>query len=367
MTLAKPLIIVHTESSCGWGGQEIRILNEAQGLLERGHQVHLLCVDTSNIYREAQKRGIPATVLPIGRKNIKGLLALRQWFESHPVDVVNTHSSTDSWLTALARIGLSKKLPVVRTRHISARIAPGAATRWLYQKGCEFVVTTGEQLRDYVMAQTGLPSTRVRSIPTGIDTHTFVPGDRLAARQALGLPLDKTIIGIVATIRTWKGHVYLLEAIARLQSEDVYILIVGEGPNQLNVQAAVIAQQLQDKVRFAGQQANVVPWLQAMDIFALPSYANEGVPQSLMQAMLCGIAVVSTPVGSIGELVKPAVTGLVVEPKSAPALAAVLQQLLDDPALKQRLADNARQHALHHCSLDSMLTQMEEVFLSQIR
>ncbi|MDD5250026.1 MAG: glycosyltransferase family 4 protein, partial [Rhodocyclaceae bacterium] len=124
--------IVHTEASCGWGGQEIRILTEAQGLIGRGHQVSLLCPAEAPIFREAERYGVPAEALPIGRKNLRGWLALRRWLKHHAVDVVNTHSSTDSWLAALACAFRAEAPAIVRTRHISAAVPRNATTRWLY-------------------------------------------------------------------------------------------------------------------------------------------------------------------------------------------------------------------------------------------
>ncbi len=364
MTIDRKLRIVHTESSCGWGGQEIRILTESQGMLERGHSVHLLCVQDSNIHREALKRGIPVTALPIARKKLKGVFALRTWLKANPVDVINTHSSTDSWLVALARIGLG--IPVVRTRHVSAVIPDNAATRWLYTRGCDFVVTTGEQLRQHVIERVEALPEKVMSVPTGIDERKFVPGDGAAARISLGLPVDARIVGIVATIRTWKGHIYLVEALAKLQRDDVYLLIVGDGPNQANVQAAIDQHQLNERVIFAGQQDNVVPWLQAMDIFALPSYANEGVPQSLMQAMMCGIPVISTPVGSIAELIVEGESGILVPPKDSEALVTGLGYMLAEAEYRHDRSRNALAHVRSNYTMQKMINDMEKVFQSLI-
>ena len=75
--------IVHTEASCGWGGQEIRILTEAEGMLRRGHRVTLLCPPEARILVEAQQRKIPVVALPIGRKRLQGVLALRRWLKAH--------------------------------------------------------------------------------------------------------------------------------------------------------------------------------------------------------------------------------------------------------------------------------------------
>ena len=97
--------ILHTEASRGWGGQEIRILTEAAGMIARGHAVELACPADARIFAEAPRYGIPAHALPIGRKNLAGLRAMRAFLRDHPCDVINTHSSTDTWLVALASLG----------------------------------------------------------------------------------------------------------------------------------------------------------------------------------------------------------------------------------------------------------------------
>lgn len=357
----KSLSIVHTEASLGWGGQEIRILTEAAGMIQRGHQVTLLCPPQARIYAEAQNRGIPVVALPIGRKNLRGVLALRRWLKTHAADVINTHSSTDAWLAALAVQTLGKPVPIVRTRHISAPIPHNFATRWLYQRASHHIVTTGERLREELIGVNRFPAAAITSVPTGVDTTHFVPGDKAAVRQQLGLPLDAPIIGIVATLRSWKGHRYLVEAFAALP-DTTRLLIVGDGP----VKAALLAQieqlGLAGRVIMPGNQSDVLPWLQAMDVFALPSYANEGVPQAILQAMLCGLPIISTPVGSIQEAVEHEHTGLIVEPQNASALRQAIEKLLADPELRQKLGSAARERALARFGFEAMVERMEAIF-----
>jgi glycosyltransferase involved in cell wall biosynthesis len=99
-----------------------------------------------------------------------------------------------------------------------------------------------------------------------------------------------------------------------------------------------------------------------LDIFALPSYANEGVPQAILQAMLCGLPVVSTPVGSIQEAVQHPQTGLIVAAHDAEALRQALEQLLENSELRQVLGKAAREAALAKFGLEAMLDKMETVF-----
>ncbi|MBF0625486.1 MAG: glycosyltransferase family 4 protein [Magnetococcales bacterium] len=363
MTSQPLLHILHTEASEGWGGQEIRILTEAAGLIGRGHRVELVCTPDSTILRAAPGYGVPVTALPIGRKNWRGWQALREFLIRRQPDVVVSHSSTDSWLTAIARLSLPHPPPLVRLRHISAPVPHNALTRWLYLRASRQIVTTGEALKQTLMRDNGYPPERLVSIPTGIDLTRFTPGNRAAARAATGLPAAGPLLGIIATLRSWKGHDDLLDAFALLARDSPHptLVIVGDGPRQAAIEARIANHGLGQRVILAGKQTDVVPWLRALDIFVLPSYANEGVPQALMQAMACGLPVVTTPVGSIPEIIEPGVTGLLVPPRDPPCLARELALLLNDPHRRAMLGAGALAMARWRCGLEIMLDRMEDL------
>ena len=356
----RPLTIVHTESSLGWGGQEIRILSESQGLARRGHRLTVLCAPQARILSEAPQWGVSAVSLPIASKRWAGLRSLADWVRANPCDLINTHSSTDSWLAAIAtRIG--HRVPIVRTRHISAPVPRNPFSRWLYERGAAKVVTTGEALKRELVERNGFRAERIESVPTGIDAGRFRPGDRVAMRAKLGLPANATLLGIVATLRSWKGHEFLLQAMPSL-GNDVQLVIVGDGPMRSVLDGMIEQLGLRPRVRMAGDQRDVLPWLQALDLFALPSYANEGVPQALVQAMLCGLPCVTTQVGSIGELARDEVTALIVPPRDAPALAAAISRLAAAPGLRGELGVAARRHCVENYSYERMLDRMEAIY-----
>jgi glycosyltransferase involved in cell wall biosynthesis len=358
--------ILHTESSCGWGGQEIRILDEAQGISARGHSVTLVAPREARIYEAALKRGLDPVALPIARKSLGGLLALRRWLRAQPVDVINTHSSTDSWLAALACATLTRAPAIVRTRHISAPIPNNLPTRWLYHSATRHIVTTGEILRTQLVRDNGLAPERITSIPTGIDAARFVPGGRDTARRQTALRLERRLIGIVATLRSWKGHRYLIEALSRLP-DDVALVIVGDGPQRQNIESKVRELGVEGRVWLVGNQDNVLPWLQSLDVFALPSYANEGVPQALVQAMLCGLPCVTTAAGGIGEVARDGATAVVVRAEDAGDLKRGLERVLDDRELGSRLGAAARAHCIANHTPQAMLDAMENLFRGVVR
>jgi len=213
-----------------------------------------------------------------------------------------------------------------------------------------------------MLRETGVAADRVVSIPTGIELGRFHPGDRGAARAATRLPASGPLVGIVATLRSWKGHRYLLQAIAALGRSDVHLAIVGDGPQREALEALAKELGLAARVTFAGNQADVAPWMQAFDLFCLPSYANEGVPQALMQAMACALPVVTTPVGSIEEIVADGDTGVLVPPENMERLRDAIARLLDDEPARRRLGSRASEVARERFGDDRMVERMLAVF-----
>jgi len=362
--VAHALTIVHTEASTGWGGQEIRILSEAAGLRRRGHDVSLLAAHGARIVDEAPRFDVPVTALPIGRKRPQGVRALvRELGKARP-DIVNTHSSTDSWLAAIAsRFIANDRVPVlVRTRHVSVPVPRDFATRWLYRKAMTRTVTTGQALAEQLVRDNGLDASRVDSVPTGIDAAHYARLDKALARAQLALPADVPLVGIAATLRSWKGHRYLVEAMRHLRHADSRLLIVGDGPQREALVRQVASRGLETRVVFAGQRDDVAPWLHASDVFALPSYANEGVPQALLQAMFASVPCVTTDAGAIPEIARDGDTATIVEKENAVALAAGIDALLADRTRAAAQAARALSFVSARYTLEAMLDRMEAVF-----
>jgi glycosyltransferase involved in cell wall biosynthesis len=371
---ARSLHIAHTESSCGWGGQEIRTLTEAKGMEGRGHRVTLVVPPQAQIAPVAKKMGLTVVPLDIERKNLGALwrMLLWLWRERRSIDVVNTHSSTDSWLVALATRLLPGAPPIVRTRHVSSPVNRSPASFWLYQRAARHIAVTGEALRQQLHHDNGFALDSMTSVPTGIDLQRFTPlpagEDRAALRARLGLP-DGPLLGILATLRNWKGHAYLLEAMVRLPAElgAWRLVVIGDGPQWQNLHRRVDTLGLGERVIFVGNQDNVPDWLRALDLFTLPSYGDEGVPQSIMQAMACGLPVISTPVGGITEAVVADETGLIVPPRDADALAGALVRLMGDADLRTRLGAAGLVRAQQRFGSSYMLDRMEAIFAAHGR
>src|SRR3979490_797022 len=186
------LTIVHTESSLGWGGQEIRILSESQGLIRRGHDVKLICPPEARIFIEAKNWGVPAIALPIARKRPLGVKVLVEWLKRNRCDVLTPASPTASWLAALALLVLGRPVRMVRTRHISAPVPRNMLSRWLYTRATARIVAAGESLKRELIERNHFGANRRAPGRPGIAPSRFTPGERAIARAALKLPQDQT-------------------------------------------------------------------------------------------------------------------------------------------------------------------------------
>ncbi len=300
--------------------------------------------------------------LPMERKTIRGLIAMRRFLKLHSFDVINTHSSTDSWLTALACASMGRAAPIVRTRHISTPMPNSAATRWLYMTAASKVITTGEALRQQLARDYGFAPEKMISVPTGIDLDHYQPGNALEQRQKLGVATEPFTFGIVATLRMAKGHNFLFEALAQIELPSWQLLVMGDGPMRERLEKQIDSLGLRSRVHMVGNQTDVMPWLQALDVFVLPTL-HEGVPQSLAQAMACGLCCVTTPVGGIPELVTDEVSALMTAPRDVGQLRAALVRVATDAALRQRLGQAALDAARAKCSDQAMCDAMERVFM----
>ena len=220
------------------------------------------------------------------------------------------------------------------------------------------MVTTGEALRLQLINALGLKASHVVSVPTGIDLQRFTKTKKID----LGIPAGAFVFGIVATLRSWKGHRHLLDALSQMAHRDARLAIVGDGPQRAALETQTDRLGLRERVTFAGQQNDVAPWLAALDVFALPSYANEGVPQALLQAMFAGVPCITTGAGAIPEIARDGATARVVAAEDPAALAAGLDALLDDRASALRFAAAAQAFVTPRYGLDTMLDRMDRVF-----
>ncbi|KRT71305.1 MAG: group 1 glycosyl transferase [candidate division NC10 bacterium CSP1-5] len=361
--------ILHTESSPGWGGQEMRVHLELIGLRERGHRMLLACHPESELAKRAERAGLEVWCLSF-RRPIDPRLTwqMHRLLTQERVELVNTHSSVDSWVVSLA--ARSARVPVVRTRHLSVPLKRDPFSRLVYWTLCDRIVTTGEAIRRHLLAKLRLNPSKVISIPTGVDLRQLDPHtvDGKQVRHELGVQATTPLIGIVAVLRSWKGHRFFLEAVPLIVRKvpSARFLIVGDGPLRRTIGQWIEQMGLKEIVMMAGHREDIPEVLAALDVVVSASTAAEGVPQALLQALAMRRPVVATQVGGIPEAIRHEETGLLVSHGDPVALAAAITSLLSDPDRGASLGNAGRRLVEKEFAVETMLDRLEVLYAEML-
>ena len=198
----------------------------------------------------------------------------------------------------------------------------------------------------------GIPSEKIHLIPNAVDTRRFIrvePAEKITLRKKLNLPQHATIVIYTGRLVSYKGLPLLLKVWdeIRRKHENVLLILAGTGGLDIHnceevLREYVKANRLENQVVFTGAVQNVPEYLQASDLFVFPS-ENDAFPSSIVEAMACGLPVVSTPVGAIKTIITHGKTGLLIQPGNAEHLYQALGVILSDKEMGSRLGKAACQ------------------------
>jgi len=221
------------------------------------------------------------------------------------------------------------------------------------------IIVLGEFWRKYLMDHLDQPAAKVHVVPNGVPDL----GPSVVSSAPPGKPVCILFAGQVGQR---KGTGDLLDALARPNLREFAWHLTVAGGGEVDSHRAK-AQQLGigDRVTFLGwiELNRVSQLMRTAHIFVLPSY-QEGLPMAIIEAMASALPVVSTPVGSIPDIVRDGETGLLVPPGDPSALSAAFLRLLESPVLRRQLGASARQLYLCDFTVSAMCDRLQAVFHS---
>ena len=348
------------------GGAEEMVLNLVRHLPPR-FEPHVCCINQSGpIGDEIERTGVPFRVLGLtpGLRRPHDLNGIRRYLREVRPAIVHTFLLTASLYGRLAAI--LERVPIVIGTEVNVyerkRPHHSFAER-LLMAGTSRVIVSAESVRDFYIRQVRADPSKVDVIYNAVD---FSQGqstrDRDGVRRSLGVPGDARVAGVIARLTEQKGHTFLFDALAATPAlSDVHLLVVGDGERRAALERYAHARDVSSRVHFLGARRDLGDLLAAMDVFVLPSLW-EGLPLSLVLAMGAGVAVVSTTVAGIPEVVDDGRTGFLVPPGDAVALGAALRTVLGDDAVRARIAAAGRAAVLPRFGVETYVRMIAGLY-----
>lgn len=358
-------ILFITSSSINGGAQK-HIRDMFRYLSDNGDDVYIvapkgwLMNELSTYYKEQY-------FLDASVKNIFKLAAIIKCLKP---DIVNTFLlSGGCFGTAAWRISKCGKLIITVNNSvtyfgisIAGKTIFPVLYRWMSKYASAFLTKSDKLCEEIVkVIKKKKP---VYSIKNGIDFFEFDKYNIYPdIRSKYGIAAGDIVVTNVAALIERKGHKYLIEAIRRLHEEEirVHLIIVGDGPYKEKLQNQVNLYKIESYVHFLGRRKDVNAILANSSIFVLCSL-NEGLPNSLMEAMSMGLACVATDVGGVRQLIPGPEIGVVVMPGSTEEIFNGIKKVIEKTQYVENVKLNAYSHIKLNYSLENVVKNLIDIY-----
>lgn len=368
----RPIKVVHCISNFEVGGTELNMVRTVERLDRSQFEVRVLVFrDQGGLRERVVAAGIPIDVPDLykasGPSALKRVRQIFKRLKELSPDVVHCHDLyMNAWVVPCARLA---GVPLV----ISSR-------RWWKAMPCEMyrignaiayrlshkVLANSPAVARLMVDDEGISAGLILTLPNFVDDEAFaeLPLEFIqSARRRFGIPDGATVVTAVAKFRPEKDLVTLIKAVSVLHARhlNLHLLLVGQGPCEAELRAAAKKNGIRDRVHFAGFLSSPPNPHQYGDLSVLCSL-HEGFPNSIIEAMAAGRAVVATRVGGIPDAVDHGKTGLLVEPAAPQELAEAIERLVMDEALRAEMGRTATAQAREAYAADVVVDRLAEVY-----
>jgi glycosyltransferase involved in cell wall biosynthesis len=370
------------------GAQENTVLCCEDLLRDYGDQVLLITGPPlgpeGSLLRRARAGGVPVELISQLRRpihpwrDLASYRRIKRTLCDFRPDVVHTHSAKGGILGRAAAWAL--RVPaIVHTVHgaplhpyqgRAGRVLAGACERWAARR-CHALVSVADAMTDLMVDAGVAPREKFTTVYSGMEVEPFLESGRHRdrVRAELGYRSHHVVVGKIARLFHLKGHEYVIRAARQLArgEPNVRFLLVGDGTLRKRICREIAAAGLEGHFQLTGlvPPERIPELIAAMDIVVHASL-REGLARVLPQALIAGKPVVSFDVDGAREVVIPQETGFLLRPRSWEQMAAALERLVADPALRERLGAQGRDRfteAFRHQRMTAQLRTLYEKLL----
>lgn len=343
--------VLHVETGLHLYGGAQQVAFLLQGLQTHAVESTLVCPPGAAIGQAFAGSPVEVIELPCSGDADLGFVArLHRVLRERRPDLVHLHSRRGADVLGALAARLAG-IPVVLSRRVDNRESPAWVA--LKYRLHDRVIAISQGIAE-VLAGEGVPPSKLRVVRSSLDPRPWQSAESRAVLAAeFGLPTDPLIIGVVAQLIERKGHRVLFAALRTLPDRSrLRVICFGQGPLREALERE--AADLGEVVRFAGFRRDLPRWIGALDLLVHPALA-EGLGVSLLQASAAGVPIIASRAGGMPEAVADGVSGLLVEPGNATALAGALRTLIDDACLRARLGTQGRARIEREFSVEQMV------------
>ena len=366
--LARAIRVGYCIDSFEIGGTELNAIRTVEALDLRRFQVTVFHLHrTGPLRARYEALGLRLLHLPIGRlysprtarQGVRFLRLLRR----EGIEIVHTHDVyTNIFAAPWARLAGCRVIASRRWLDAVPRPALAPVNRYSYRLAHRVVVNSSVVAR-LMIDKERVPAARLVELPNFLEERAFhrVTDElRGTRRRNWGVPPGAFVIGTVARLAPVKNHAMALRALQRLE-EDVHLVLIGAGPSRRELEELARQLRIDRRVHFTGQLLEAENPHQFFDVSVLCS-RSEGFPNAIIEALAVGCPVIATPVGGVPEIIADRETGLLVPVDQDDALAATVQELRRDAALRRRLSEAGPACARGRYHQTAVIARLESLY-----
>jgi len=367
------------------GGPAIQVINLTHYLNDDQFESKLVIGKEAdhegNMFHLAKEKGIePIMIEELGRelhplKDLTTLWKLYQLIRKEKPDIVHTHTAKAGTLGRLAaKLAGVKQIYHTFHGHIFQGYFGKLKTKfflWVERILGLFttkIIAISELQKKELCSLKIAPESKFTVIPLGFELQKFTGLKRTGAfRKELGVTDEVKLIGIIGRLVPIKDHhlaLKVFQEVVQKYHHPVKLVIIGKGELEQELKAKVAEQGLERSVIFTEWQHDLPKIYPDLDIVLLTSL-NEGTPVALIEAMACGVPVVATAVGGVGDLIKDGETGFLEDKDDLTKFAYDVVHLLEDPVLGQRLAHAGQQFVFNTFNIERLVSDLKNLYTNK--
>jgi sugar transferase (PEP-CTERM/EpsH1 system associated) len=375
MVSAAPPLIVHVVQQLAIGGMENGLVNLINEMPSGKFRHAIVCMTRATDFRD-RLRVPDVPVIALGKRPGHDPRAyMRLWRELRNLRPALVHTRNFGTLDTQIAALLAGVHVRVHGEHgwdmfdLHGRSARHRRYRQLIMPLVDACIAVSRDIARWLIDSVRVPPRRVRQIYNGVDTVRFSPAEEGTVRPDLPWRESEslTVIGTVGRLEAVKDVGTLLRAFIELCGRNpaatagLRLLIVGDGSQRGELEKQARLSACGDRIAFLGAREDVPALLRQMDVFVLPSL-NEGISNTLLEAMACGLPVIATRVGGNVELIADQETGILVAPGDPDDIGRALATLADDGERRRRVGAAARRRAEREFSLQRMVAEYTALY-----